>query len=200
MLTSENITMLQFERNIKMLLFEKWSNGWYLRNYNNVDIWKNYNNVEIRGKMLNSLEGSAVCPSTLHAHFPASRSVQSTKRFSQLLVFLLKPSKCLRILRRCFLRRRLVAWSRSLWGFNFIWANTPTSSSSTWWARPDEVSMNLQPQLFANRRPTVTKNKKQKNKNEKYTKTSVRMRARRWAKKCYLQGFFFFFMEQRLQK
>lgn len=37
----------------------------------------------------------------------------------------------------------------------------PTSSSSTWWASPDDVSMNLQPQLFAIRRPTLIKKKKE---------------------------------------
>lgn len=84
-------------------------------------------------------------------------------KFSQLFVFLLKPSKCFKILRRCLLLRRLVAWSRSLCGFNFIWASIPTNNSSTWWARPDDVSINLQPQLLAILRPTKIWNNKNLN-------------------------------------
>lgn len=81
--------------------------------------------------------------------------IYKMKRFSQLLVFLLIPSRCLRILRRCLLRLLRVAWSLSRWGFSLTWARIPTSNSSTWWASPDEVSMNLQPQLLARRRPTA---------------------------------------------
>ena len=76
-------------------------------------------------------------------------------KFSQLLVFLFNPKSCLMIFFLFLLLRLLVTWSRSRCGFNLIWASIPTRSSSTWWANPDEVSMNLQPQLIASLRPTV---------------------------------------------
>lgn len=49
-----------------------------------------------------------------------------------------------------------VLYILSLSGFSLIWANIPTNNLSTLWSMPLEVSMNLQFQLYARFRPTVT--------------------------------------------
>lgn len=82
-------------------------------------------------------------------------------RFSHDLVFLLSPSRCLSIrlpLPMCTFRF-LESLSRVLFGLSLTCANIPTRSSSTLWSKPLEVSMNLQPQLLASRRPTGKQNR-----------------------------------------